>query len=293
MGTLNGREWLDYSSLVELMRCPRAFQWRCEKHLALPPNIKMRRGSGIHKALSIYYSSTSNDRAKKALDTYLQTFSAEEMNEPTLKKEIDNGVLALLKYFKRWERETYTTISTEIGFAFDAKEFTYVGVIDRFVDTRQFGRMPLETKSTGSPYNWGLRTKPNLQIEGYMIGIYALTGELPLGGILDVIPVGSRCDKIEPERYIGMRTKDELDIWLINVQSWWHNLCSYREHKFFPQNTEECIPLVGFQCDYIPLCQKYPKGVEGEMEPEGEFVYTPWTPYPDLQKGGINERNNC
>ena len=209
--------------------------------------------------------------------------AAIEGMEPNNGRSIEDGVYALLKYIGRWQDETYTTIQTEIGFVVDLGDLFYCGRIDRYIDTHSFGKMPLEMKSTGLPWNWSLKGNPNLQIEGCMMGIYANTGEMPMGGVLDILPAGNpKVKKVEPERYITFRSKQQMEIWLRNIQAWWKTLCSYREQGYWPQNTETCVPLLGYQCEYIPLCQNWPDGIINGDIPT-QFIKQEWKPFDSIE----------
>jgi len=163
------------------------------------------------------------------------------------------------KYFDLWEDEQYKTLQVEIKFVVDLINFVFVGVIDAYKEHPTFGRLIEETKTTSIVGNrWELRGKPNLQIDSYVSAMYITTGEMPAGGILDIIPVTEKMDK-KPMRFLTFRTVEDVDSWTDNVQEWWITLSRYRDSGIYPQNTENCVPLVGYSCEYNQLCTLYPK----------------------------------
>ena len=132
---------------------------------------------------------------------------------------------------------------------------------------------------------WQFRGKPNLQIDGYISAAYLLTGEMPHGGILDVIPIKKEPLKKEnaPFRIITTRTKDDVSRWVENVSVWYRHKVDYESQGFFPMNTDACVPLVGFSCDYPSLCKLYPDPHDiDDIELPDAYKREEWAPYEEL-----------
>ena len=269
--------WLDNSSMSLLKLCPRKFFLRVEQQItAAETPAALSTGSACHLSKATYLKAKMKgvphiDCKAVALMAVSKAMLAipnpdDLRNEAVIHKVMSN-------YFDRWKDEPYTTTHVEIGFAVDLDDFIFVGVIDAAKQLAAYGRMIEETKTTTVVgERWHLRTKPNAQIDGYVAGWYINTGEMPYGAILDIIPIydetrtrekgpaaqKKKAEKNKPFRFITVRSKEDVDNWIVNIKEWYSHLMRFKETRVWPMNTDACAPLVGFTCEYLPICTEYP-----------------------------------
>lgn len=286
IGTLpSNKEWLDFSSLTLLMKCPRKYYWRHELNLATAElRPALINGKAYHDGIAAFHTHllSNNDfqmACMTGIECALRVMQGITVEDPKRNSSVCAETLA--GYFTKWQDSDYKTLEVEIGFAADLIDFVFVGKIDRYVDS-SFGKMVMETKTTSIVgEKWGKRGKPNLQIDGYTAGIYILTGEMPYGGVLDIIPIheDSRKRK-EPFRIITSRSLGDVEAWNDNIHEWWNTLSRYRESGTWPQNTQECVPILGYECEFQSLCTLYPRLVsEQDIKVPDAYIIEKWEPF--------------
>lgn len=283
----NNKPWIDYSSLSILMSCPRKYYWRVVREItSTEEKLSLINGQAYHECKAVYYKSLQKgntwdvavEDGIKALIPIMKTIKTEDK-----KRNLTVAVSTMLNYFQFWREEEYETLDVEVRFAVDIVNFILVGRIDRLVKHRAFGKLVEETKTTSIVGDrWSMRTKPNLQLDGYITGVYLSTGERPAGGVLDIIPVTEKLDK-KPMRYITVRTESDVEDYIANIQEWWFTLMRYRDTGIYPQNTDQCYPLVGFTCEYATLCNliSHPHKIK-ELAIPAEYKVEPWMPFSEL-----------
>ena len=285
---MNNIEFIDYTSLSAYMRCPRQYWWRHIKHIDIIGNKNaLINGSAYHDTLSHYYKMKLE--GKNHEDALLLSLMGLPKLMESINMETDNSqkysvsvaVDTINNYFERWKDEPYKTLNTEIGFAIDVGNCSFIGKIDRYIES-DFGKMILETKTTTIVGNrWDRRLKPNLQIDGYVSAIFITTGEMPYGAVLDIIPIHEdKKKRQQPFRFITTRTEQDVENWLVVVQQWIKKINFDVEQEFFPMNTDTCTPLLGFECSFTTLCSKYnnPHKIKN-IELTGDFCINPWAPF--------------
>lgn len=281
----SGKSWLDFSSLSLFMKCPKSYFWRVDRDISTLSTAALVNGSAYHEAISTYHTIKTVPEPERiqlsiavGIDYMLKHLKVEdESRNPTVLTE------TLSQYFKLWKNEIYKTVSAETGFSLDIDPILFVGKIDRTV-IGPAGKYIIETKTTSIVgTRWASRLKPNLQITGYLAADYILSNELASGAVLDVIPIHADSKKRQkPFRYITARTIEELDSWVITIQEWWKIISRCKDDNYFPQNTEACMPLIGFSCYYTRLCNRYvnPEKMNTEDYDLGtEFTVDKWEPY--------------
>lgn len=286
-------DWLDFSTLSLFMRCPRQYFWRVRKSIDKAESPALQFGSAIHAALALWHKNKNDDEAYKE---FIKEVACITIEDP--KRNASVGLSVLNDYFERWRIESYETIETEIGFAFDVayhniiegkpKSFIFIGKIDRYING-PMGKMVFETKTTTiAGERWMLRGKPNLQIDGYVSAIATLTGECPAGGVLDIIHIHEDPKKRKPiGRIITMRSAEDVDKWSKNVSEWFTQIKLCDSSNFYPMNTETCVPLMGFTCGYIELCNMYPNPPQEDILLPDSFSIKKWHPYESVVNEGV------
>ena len=287
--------WLDFSTLSLFMRCPRQYFWRVRKFIDKADTPALQFGTAIHAALALWHK---NKDDREALHEFMKEVASITIEDP--KRNATVGIEVLQEYFDRWRIESYTTLDTEIGFAIDVASldiltnkpinFIFIGKIDRYIDG-PMGKMVFETKTTTiAGDRWMLRGKPNLQIDGYVAAIYALTGDMPAGGVLDVIHIHDQASKRKSiGRIITMRDKTDVEKWSRNISHWFSQIKICDDLEFYPMNTECCVPLMGFSCGYLELCNMYPQPPKDDILLPDSFAIKKWHPYESVVndlKGG-------
>mgnify|MGYP001203865964 FL=1 len=283
------KEWIDYSSLAMFWKCPRAYYWRIVKELTTTgEKAALINGTAYHEAKATFYHAKLVGKPfDECVDLALKSMIPimAEIKSEDKKRNITVALSTMNSYFDYWRNEPYEIVAAEIPFAVDLINFLYVGKIDAFKKHEAFGNLVQETKTTSIVGDrWAERGNPNAQVDGYVAGYYISTGVMPDGAILDIIPVTEKCDK-KPFRFITTRTLSDVEDWMSNIQEWWFTLQRYKETGIFPMNTESCVPLLGFKCDYTILCSmyKHPYKID-HLEIPAEYKVEPWAPYEGLEK---------
>ena len=292
--TIGDKPWLDFSSLSMFMRCPRSYFWRSRMNLTSGSSNALINGKAYHEGISTYHEAKfkgiSHEEAKVVALKVVEPIMAEIRDDDPV-RNITVAHETLWSYFDRWRDEPYSTIETEIGFAVDLIHFVFVGKIDRYVGS-PMGKMIMETKTTSIVGDrWFQRGKPNLQIDGYVSAIFINTGEMPYGGVLDVIPLHKDSSKRRDAfRIITTRVESDVDHWMRNIQEWWLTLKRYDEDGIWPMNTEMCVPLLGWSCPYSTLCDMYPDLNHSGMDIPEEYRREEWHPFEELKTAVEKER---
>jgi len=315
---IKDRAWIDFSSLQNFMQCPRWYYWRSRRNLSTGPSAALIAGKAVHEAIAKYHECKMADldeatSRRTALDELPPIMA--ELTDDDPKRNMSVLIERLINYFNYWERSTDVTMEVEVGFAVDLAQGyicikcaweggaapsgkicptcggqvepdgpIYVGKIDRVVRT-EFGILINETKTTTIVGNrWHLRTKPNMQIDGYVNAYTKLSDTKVAGGRLDGIPLHDKpTSKHDPFRFITMRSPEELEAWEANARMWYKLLRTCRTADNWPMNTERCFPLTGYSCPYPTLCEMYPAVPKGDIEIPSEFQVDVWVPWDGLE----------
>lgn len=278
-----GKPWIDYSSLNLLQRCPRAYYWRHIQNVTTTEDgAALINGKAYHEAKATYLQKiiegATHIEAKKesllALYPIMQDITADDP-----KRNITVAIKTMNHYLDFWNGGSYAPLEVEIGFAVDLINFLFLGRIDSF-ETCPFGKVCVETKTTTIVgERWQYRGDPNLQIDGYVAAKYITNGEMPFGGVLDVIPIHDK-KIIDPFRILAPRSEQMIEHWIEDIQEWWITLDRYKNSSIFPRNTENCIPLIGFSCNYRLLCKMFPQPHKMQEIPlPGEYKIEEWIPF--------------
>ena len=132
---ISNKPWLDYSSLTLLQRCPRSYYWRKKRNLTGGGTAALINGKAYHEARATYRQSIHDgldheSAKKKAL--VAATPIMLEIKEDDPKRNLTVALEVLNSYFDYWKGDSYETIWTEVGFAFDLVNFVVVGKIDEY-----------------------------------------------------------------------------------------------------------------------------------------------------------------
>lgn len=291
---VKGRPWMDFTSLNKLMTCPRQY-WLSAIQKINTVGVKpaLINGTAYHECKAAYLKSRlkgADHELAKLVGMEVLVPIMEQITEPDPARNLTNAQITMDNYFDYYQDEVYEPIEgcVEVHFAIDMVDFLYVGNIDAIKNWPGFGLLVEETKSTSIiGTRWELRGKPNLQIDGYFAAAYIITGQLPYAAQLDVIPVHKDplLKKNFPFRILTIRNEKDVDAWAHNVRHWWHTKMEYEAKGFFPQNTERCVPLVGFGCEYTTLCEMYPNPHDlDSLELPGHYEISEWAPYEELKQ---------
>ena len=292
------RAWIDYSSLSNLMKCPRSYYWSTVRSIQTLPSGPLVFGTACHDCKDAYYThKLQGAQHPTCMDAGIKKIREAFATEgPHIDDPIHNiqvCVDTMERYFETHKAEACTTISTESGFVLDLEEFCYVGKIDRQVNVSMLGECVEETKTTKIVgERWTQRTRPFLQGDGYVAAKTIITGKKPWGLILDIIPK-PRATKTKglvhtpAFRIPSARTEEDIEMFLADLSFWWDTKKRYEDAGFWPRNTESCSPLTGYSCWYRPLCLMYPNPFKlQELKIPGEYEIREWAPFEELLQGG-------
>lgn len=294
---LQGKQWIDYSSWKMLMACPRQYYWRCEQNITVDDEkIALINGRAYHDCKACYYEEVfkgiDHDIAKaKAMDILKAEMLT--IKYPDEKRNLTIAAQTMSNYLDRWREDSYETYAAdgkpcvEVPFTIDLRDFILVGRIDR-VTMSMFGLNMEETKTTtvvGT--KWPKRMRPNTQFDTYVSAWYLITGNMPDGAILDLIPVTTKPNDMKNKafRLHASRSVEDVENWLDDAQEWWNALQVFRDRGIFPRNTETCIPLLGYECEFVHLCSQIPAPhkCKGEIELLPGFRREEWNPFSELK----------
>lgn len=287
---VGGKPWIDFSSLSILMRCPRWYYWRVKRNLTTAGgNSALINGKAYHESRATYRQGIIDGKShiqckKEALESIYPIMAEIVEDDPV--RNISVALDTLDNYFDRWEGDSYKPLLVEIGFAFLLPESDYivVGKIDEFAQT-PFGDAIIEFKTTTIVgERWHSRASQNLQIDIYVTGIYLNTGTLPFGGVIDVVPLHKDKSKRKPPFRIGPspRSEEDIDLCISDITAWCKTLTRYEEERFFPRITETCVPLIGFKCPYLLLCNLNKNPYKGDIQVPAEYKEESWAPFEAL-----------
>ena len=299
-----GRDWMDFSSLSSYMRCPRQYYWRYVQHITRDVEaVALINGGAYHDCKAEYYlcrkaGAGFEEALSRAIIKLREGMSKIMTDDP--KRNMSVAEKTMTQYLEIFGDDYQDTVEVEVPFAVDLEEFLYVGRIDRIVNNL-FGLCVEETKTTtivGT--RWGDRTDPNAQLDGYVSAYYILTGEMPWGAVLDVIPVTTfervRHKGNKPFRLPTPRTMEDVEAWAEDARSWWNKIAQCKKEGYFSRNTESCTPLLGFKCEFTTLCELYKNPHRHEsLDLVGEYKVEAWAPFPELleeKEDESNEGNN-
>lgn len=304
IGVLNeNKMWLDNSAMSLLKTCPRKYYLRIEQAICLAEaSNALNTGTICHEGVANYHKARlANHDFDTAKAIGLHTIS-KGMLTITNPDKIRNETVVMRvmnTYFNKWKDEPYETLEAEIGFAVDLRDFVFVGKIDSLKTHPAFGLLVNETKTTTIVgERWSLRTKPNAQIDGYVSAYYINTGDMPYGAILDIIPLFDETtvkdkksvENRRPFRLLTTRSKQDVDNWILNTNDWYRHLIRFKDSGVWPQNTDACAPLMGFTCEYIPICSEYPNVSSVQsMNISSIYKRETWEPWEITKKGGTEE----
>lgn len=282
--------WIDYSSLSSFMTCPRQYFWKHILGLRSGSSTAIINGRAYHEAIATYHmlrmKGEDHDLAKVlAINALAEVM--EEITEPDPVRNLSVARYTLERYFDFYKSEVFTTRLVEVPFAIDFGGFHFVGKIDRVMDS-PWGTIVQDTKTTTIVgERWSNRTKPNLQGDSYTSAVFILNDEEDVPSfMLDVIPIHEDPRKQKLPFRVGPsgRSQEDVDNWIWNVEDWYHSMTTCLQRGYWPQDTERCLPLLGFSCEFIPYCRQYPRGLkEGQpLEIIEGFRIEFWQPFPEL-----------
>jgi hypothetical protein len=282
---------MDFTNLNRLMRCPRLYWWASIQHIdTVGVKAALVNGEAYHECKAAYLKmklkGVDHETAAVAALEVMEPIMA-RITEPDVKRNISIARQTMHNYFEIHKDEVYETLEVEVPFAVDLGELLFVGKIDAIKNWPGFGLVIEETKSTSIiGTRWAQRAKPNMQIDGYFSAAATIMGKVPWGAILDVIPVTKDPNKGTNQafRILTVRNQRDIDLWIQNVRYWWQTKMEYESKGFFPQNTENCTPLIGFGCDFTTLCEMYPDPHEiDSIKLPASYEVSEWVPFEELR----------
>ena len=291
LGSLEKRDWIDYSSLSMLQKCPRSYYWRVVRSVSPGSSAALINGKAYHEARAVYremrQEGTSHEEAlASALKAMTEVMKDIPDDDP--KRNLSVATDTLVHYFESWRNDAYyKTKMVEVGFAFPVpgQDFCVVGKIDEVAEL-PYGEVVMEFKTTTiAGERWHMRADVNLQIDIYLTAIYLLTGSLPYGGVLDVVHIHNDSRRRKSPFRIGPvpRSEQDVELCLHDVVEWWKTLQRYHEDNIWPRHTEACLPLIGYSCSFLQLCKEIPDPFTGtDFELPSGYTIEKWAPWEAL-----------
>lgn len=273
------------------MTCPRWYYWRAVCNITTDGvSAPLVNGSAYHSAWAAYEEAIlKGEDHRQAMAAGLLALNNSDIHliKNDEYRNLTTAIDTLTFYWEQWKHDYYKTIDVEVGFAVDIGDVVFIGKIDRVCDS-PLGKVIMEHKTTSIIGDrWNERGRPNLQIDGYYSAYSILTNSKLYGGVLDVCPVPAhkllkKGTKTQPPfRIITARNDKDIDCWIANVNEWWKTLLHYRNDNIWPMNTERCVPLTGYKCNYTTLCSQFPHPhkVPAEFTVPSEYKVEKWAPF--------------
>jgi hypothetical protein len=261
------------------------FWWRSIKDITnADESPALVNGSIYHEVIASYRKAIMNgnnfeDSVAVALIKLSSLMSKITSDNPKYTTSV--AIDTLTDYFIRWKDEQVKYIMVEVGGAIELNSFVYAFRIDGIGET-PFGLSIIETKTTSIVgERWHKRGKPNLQLDGYMFGASSLIDKDILLATLDIIPIHENNKSRKPSfRIPTERSHKDMEVWHKNIEHWFSDIKNCEKNNFYPMNTEQCVPLIGFECDYQLLCKMYPFAYEMEtIDIPAEYKVEKWEPW--------------
>lgn len=298
MGDLG--EWLDSSKISEFNLCPRKFYYRHERGLIpfIPEASTnhanpMTFGSALHAALAVYYNGDATALvtcpcpemegcdfcAGQPIPNMFAQFLLHYPDDPVDDRDPRTrrrGCEILKTYVRKWGREPFEVIGTEISFALEFDGFTYIGRIDLI--KKEDGRIsPKDHKSTtrfGQIFEQ--QFKVSHQMTGYMYAIGTILGEDVMDGEINAIRVTTNITEDSFIRMTTTRTPEDFDEWKQQTQEVFLEIMRFRERGFWPKRAPFACSAYNRTCEYYDLCASGPSRREEIIRQS--YTVHPWNP---------------
>ena len=299
---------LDNFALGTYRSCPMKYHWRIERALVKAGYkvIAPEFGSGIHRALEVYYGGDKNNDpptfkartsearmlAIAAFEHYFGPYETDADDKHTVAK----GVWLVERYFEHYPNDPMEVIDTEVGAAMEiggggGTAILYTARIDLIAEWQSpKGVYGFDHKTTTGPMD-KLVAKPNNQFTGYIATLMELY-EGVLGFMVNIIGVykGEKYVKgpkkgLDKEVFMRVptsRTPAEIKEWKADIIQTVQGIESCMEKGRWP-HYDNCNSFNSL-CPYIDLCNCPSKDVQERLIEGGVYVVEPWTAFGDEDK---------
>jgi len=229
-------------------KCQTYFYWRHVRHLvSATANIAaLDFGIAMHRGLEVLYKGGTETECQQA-------FVAAYKDKPGEgARTLENGVLILEMYFRKWHPERWKVLQAEVALRWElSSDLIYCGRADLVME--YMGDVYIvDHKTTARPSNFIPR--PNQQLTGYLFGARTLGIEAN-AVMLNLISVLKT--KQEFNRPTAHIPDWELEHWKRSVLQTQLDITHATETGFFTRETANCS-----YCPYKELCLSEPDVVE-------------------------------
>lgn len=294
-------EWLDSSKVSEFQLCPRKFYYRHERHLvpyehdaSINWANPMTFGSGLHAALASYYDNSAFVESTcpcpdicvycegKKIPRILAQFLIHYPDDPTDDRDPrtrDRGLLIIREYLKKWGREPFKVIGTEMSFALEFEGFNYIGRVDLLVEEDGKIRPDDHKSTTRFGMMFEQQFKVSHQMTGYMQGVAKALGIDITEGEINALRVTANISEDSFLRLTTTRTPEDFEEWHREVEEIFLDIKRCREREWWPKHAPYACSAYNRTCEYYNLCASGASAREEMIK--RSYIVQPWKPVED------------
>lgn len=293
----------DNSMISDYRLCPRYFEFRHIENLVPkgdPDNFKASFGSAIHEALEVFY-----EKMKEGLDFFDPEVEESVKGEMTTAflnywspfegqddiRTAAKGIIIVEKYYDTFKEETFKVIETEIGGAITMGDYTIILKSDTLIEENNELKI-LEHKT--SAHRGFLITKPNSQLDTYIVGVREITGREVKSAILNQIYFRKGRSNEKQEDTVSFvreetyRNEEEIKEWCEDTYAWCEAITRSLSRGYFARNPSACTSYGG--CQYRQICESSDNSLQQTLK-EAMFEEKMWEPWPGARGYGTNGLN--
>jgi hypothetical protein len=298
-GTFIQYAW-DATSLESFKRCPRLYQYEMiEGWRPKNESVHLRWGAEFHTAMHQYQLMKADDiKHDEAVFLTIKElmYRIEDWDTDHKYKNKFTLIRSVIRFLDQYEHDPAKTVmqsngkpAVELSFTFELdygpiyeggngdlvkQPYILCGHLDRVVDFQGdlFAEDYKSSTSTPGSYFWN-QFEPNNQMS-----LYTLAGKVVFqtnikGVLIDSIQI--MIDDTRCTRGTTYRTEDQIQEWLIDLNSWLIRAEEYATAGYWPQNDTACDKYGG--CKFREICSKSPPVRERFLK--GDFnKEEPWNP---------------
>ena len=256
---------VDNSMLNDFKSCPRYFYYRHIEYLA-PIDImsghKAGYGSALHEGLETWYNGIKDGRkpldadlCNESVESFKQYWNKYEGADTTGMRSMLRGEMILRLYFKRFEKEDFVVLETEIGGSFQIGDFIVIFKADMLCEDKK-GEFVFETKTSG--HRGFLTINPNSQIDTYISGVRIIKNKPINRALLNQLYFrkGRKGENLmntfDFVREETTRSEESLMDWQSDVLFYAETIKQASITNHYAKNTQHCTAYGG--CMFKRLC---------------------------------------
>lgn len=253
------RKDFDYTMMSTFQTCRRRYNYRINRGLVPKEKaMPLTFGGAIHQALDYWHMS---QRTREDCLRMIEIFKAnfQEDLERDSKRTVQMGEWVLRNYASTYAMEPFKVVASEQEFVLELPNGNnFIGRIDKIVNWDGMFWVVDHKTTSSMGYQFGKKTKPNMQLEGYVWAAREL-GYHAVGVLVDAILVAkgllqatSRAKLTPLARFDNYVSEETLNEWYHAVENIQEDIKRCEESGVWYPNYDACT-YYG-ECPYRNLC---------------------------------------